>query len=463
MISIVDDSESLIDAQKMFAGPLRVSVFSGDAQTDISISSLNSAVYSGILNENARVLVSASSLSPIEQKITPSGIASAVSLDVPQKIHATEPFPYAVHEVDSFGIPIRKLNATNISSTLGIIPDGRHLRVDSIGTENLAAVTKIGADGKQIESFANMFSFSIVANGVTNRIDKEFELRLDSDVDDFQVFVDSPIPYEKIDETTYQILPDREGRYDIRFTAAKHGYAPATGSFFVLAEKFVNLAIKAVASDGAELNIGQSLEIGNLTKSIVTPYEEEIRPQFLAARFPSEFVVGNKGYQLVNVAFEDQKIEDGKISNLYLSKNTEIVASYQRTIKIDAENAHGSGFYPYGQTVVLSVPPKDKFSFLIRDVFDHWEGLNHTTDHVAFAATHDIKAKAVLREDYTFLTLIISGAASLFLYNNFVRKRGLNLLFYVDRLNLPDFGKILKLIVKKPKPKIQQDDSDYGF
>jgi hypothetical protein len=463
MISIVDDSESLIDAQKMFGGPLRVSVFSSDEQTDTSISSFNSAIYSGILNENTIVSVSANNLSPIEQKITPSGIASSVSLDVPQKIHITEPFPYAIHEVDSFGIPIRKLNATNISSTLGIIPDGRYLKIDGTGSENLAAVTKTGADGKQIESFANTFSFSIVADGITNRIDKEFELRLDSDVGDFQVFVDSPVPYKKIDETTYRILPDREGRFDITFTATKHGYAPATGSFSILAEKFVNLAIKASASDGAELNIGQTLEIGNLTKSIVTPYVEEVRPQFLRAVFPSEFVVGNKGYQLEHVAFEDQKIEDGKISNIYLSKNTEIVASYQRTIKIDAENADGSGFYPYGQTVVLSVPPKDKLFFLVREVFDHWEGLNHTSDHVAFAATHDIKAKAVLREDYTFLTLIISSAASLFLYNKFVRKRGLDLLFYVDRLNLPNFNKILRSMIKKPKPKRHLGDSDYGF
>ena len=463
MISIVDDSESLINAQKMFAGPLKVSVFSGNEQSEISISSLNSAVYSGTLNENAYVVASANGLSPIEQKIKPSGVASSVILDVPQKIHISEPFPYTIHEVDSFGIPIRKLNFTGISSTPGIITDGSYLRIDGIGYESIAAVTKNGADSKQINSFANTFSFSIVANGITNRIDKEFELRLNSDVEDYQVFVDSPIPYKKIDETTYLILPNTEGHHTITFTAMKHGYAPSRNSFSVFAEKFVNLAIKATASDGAELNVGQVIIIGNLTKSIVTPHQEEVRPQFLQTSFPADFVVGSKGYQLESVTFEDQKITDGKISNIFLNKNTEITASYQRMVKIDVENAQGSGFYPYGQTVVLSVAPKDRFFFLIRDVFDHWEGLEYTSDHIAFAATHDVKAKAVLREDYTILSLIISGGASLFLYNNFVRKRGLNVWFYFERLNLPSFGKILKLRAKKPTPKWQPDDSDYGF
>ncbi len=59
------------------------------------------------------------------------------------------------------------------------------------------------------------------------------------------------------------------------------------------------------------------------------------------------------------MAFADQEFPDGKINNVYLDKDAEIVAEYDRMIKVDVENAQGSGFYPYGQTVVLSVPPKD--------------------------------------------------------------------------------------------------------
>jgi hypothetical protein len=458
MISVVDNSDALIDVQKMFAGPLKVNVFSNNEHSNISISSLNSAIYSGILNENTQIIASASGLTPNGQKISPSGIASSLVLDVPQKIHVSESFPYAIHEVDLYGVPIRKLNFTSISSTSGIRSDGKYFRIDNIGLESLAAVTKIGADSKQIESFANTFSFAVIPNGTTNRIGKEFELRLESDVDGFEVVVDSPIPYEKINEYTYLVFPNIEGYHNITFTALKDVYAPSRGFFSILAEKFVSLVLKAAASDGTDLNIGQTIRVGNLSKSIVTPYEQEIRPQFIETVFPADFVVGNKGYRLDHVRFEDQKITDGKINNIFLNKNTEIVASYQRMVKIEIENAQGSGFYPYGQTVVLSVPPKDKAFFLIRDVFDHWEGLDYSYDHVVFAATHDIKARAVLREDYTFLMLIISSGMTLFLYNNFVRRKGLNLMFYFEKINPTILGKILKSLFRtKPAPEKRSD------
>jgi hypothetical protein len=444
LISVVDESGALINAQKMFGGPLKVGVFSDREQSELRISSSNSAVYSGILNDNTKVVVFAEGFAPIEEKIIPSDIASSVVLDVPQKIHIYEPIPYSIHELDSNGIPIRKLNSTNISATAGVAFDNNYLVVDDVGTENIAVVTEIGADSKQIDSFANTFNFEIITNGITNRIDKDFEIRLESDVKDFEVIVDLPIPFEKTDDATYLITPNREGNHNITFTALKQGYAPARNSFSTFIEKFVNLTLRAVASDGADLNIGQTIRLGNISKVIVTPHQEETKPQFLEIKFPSDFVVGNKGYQLEGVIFEDQKVADGKINNIFLGKNTDIIARYQRMVKIDVENAQGSGFYPYGKTVILSVPPKDKFFFLIRDIFDHWEGLEQTTDNVSFVATKDISAKAVLREDHTFLTLLLTSGASLFLYNNFVRRKRISLSFYFERFDWSYFDKVLK-------------------
>jgi hypothetical protein len=235
---------------------------------------------------------------------------------------------------------------------------------------------------------------------------------------------------------------------------------PVRNSFTILVEKFVDLVVNTVASDGADLHINQIIELGNTSKIVVTPYHDEVKPEFIEINFPADVVVGNKGYRLEYVSFEDQKIIGGKIANLYLGKNTEIVASYQRMIKIDVENAQGTGFYPYGQTVVLSVPPKDKVFFLIRDVFDHWEGLEYASEYVAFAAVQDIKARAILREDYTFLMLSIAGVASVIFYNNLVRKRGLDISFYFEKFNMPNFDKIMRFLTKsKGRPtKIPDDD-----
>lgn len=444
MISVVDDSGALINSQKMFAEPLRVIVSLDNKRTELSISSLNSAVYSDVVDKKTNVIVSANGFTPIKERIEPSDIASSIVLDVPKEIHVLESFPYAIHETDNHGTPIRKLNSTNIASTPEVLSDGKYLHINSVGTKNLAAISNVGADSKQIDSFANVFGFSIITNGVTNRIEKEFELRLDSDVEGFEVLLDSPIPYKKINTDTYLITPDKEGHHNLTFTAIKSGYIPATKSFSIFVEKFVNLTLSAIASDGAELNMGLPIKIGNTTKIVVTPYQAEVRPQFFEMGFPEDFVTVNKGYKLDHVVIGEQKIGNGKITNLFLDENADIRANYQRMVKIEVENAEGSGFYPYGHTVVLYAPPRDKVSFLVRDVFDHWDGLDYTSDRVTLVATQDVTARAVLREDYTFLMLIITGIALLFFYNNFIKRKGVSLAFYFEQLNLLRVVKIIK-------------------
>jgi len=434
MISIVDNSGALIDAQKMFAGPVEILAATSSDNRKITIASQNSAVYSGRIVEPSHAIFSSTILAPVERIITPAGIAASVSVDAPAKVHISEKIPFAIHEVDLFGIPLRKVNTTNISATPGISLNNNYLEIDNVGNERLAAISKTGASNLDIESFANNLDFSIIPSGITNRIDREFELRITSDVKDIDVQIESPFPYRKIDDLTYAVTPDKEGYLNVAFTAFKRGYAPAKNSFSVYAEKIVNVGLRAFGSDGKELNIENQVEVGNVSKSIVTPYQGEFRSQFLKAQFPLNVVIGNHGYRLNAAIFANQEFPDGKINNMYLDKDAQIVAKYDRMIKVDAENAHGAGFYRYGQTVVLSVPPKDKFSFLVREVFDHWEGIPYDTDNVSFIATNDVRASAVLHEDYLFLMLVFGFGVSIAMYFTFIWKKGISLSWYLQKL-----------------------------
>lgn len=471
MVSIVDDSGALIDAQKMFAGPVEILASTSSDNKKIIIASQNSAVYSGSITEPSPTIFSSATLSPIEHIITPAGIAASVSVDAPTKVHISEKIPFVIHEVDSFGIPLRKVNSTNISTTRGISLNGNYLEINNVGNEKLAAISKTGASSLHIEAFANNLDFSIVPSGITNRIDKKFELHLTSDVKDIDVQIESPFPYKKIDDLTYTVTPDKEGYFNIIFTVFKKGYIPSKNAFSVYAEKIVNVGFKAIGSDGEELNIENQIEIGNLSKSIVTPYQGEFKSQFLKSQFPPNVIIGNHGYHLNNVAFADQEFPDGKINNMYLDRDAQIVARYDRMIKIDAENALGAGFYPYGKTVILSVPAKDKLSFLIREVFDHWEGIPYYTDNVSFVASDDVKAKAVLHDDYLFLMLVFGFGISGMMYLKFIWKKGISLSWYIQK-----FTNVLKIInfdksnfkeenMKKSESKTNNDglDSDYEF
>lgn len=469
LVSIVDNTGALIDAQKMFAGPVEILASTSSDSKKITITSQNSAVYSGSIIEPQTAIFSSAALAPVERIITPAGIATSISVEAPIKAHITERIPFAVHEVDSFGIPLRKVNSTNISATPGISLNGNYLEIDNIGNERLAAISKTGASNTDIEAFANNLDFSITSSGISNRVGREFELHLASDVKNMDVQIESPFPYRKIDDITYVVTPDKEGYTDIAFTAFKRGYTPAKNAFSVYVEKIVNVGFKAFGSDGKELNVENHIEVGNVSQSIVTPYQGEFKSQFLKSQFPPDVVIGNHGYHLNTAILADQEFPDGKINNMYLDKDCEIVAKYDRMIRVDAENAHGAGFYPYGQTVTLSVPPKDKFSFLVREVFDHWDGIPYQTDSVSFIATDDVRASAVLHDDYLFLMLVFGLGISTMMYFRLVWRKGISLLWYLrkltDGLKSINFAKLgfKKSHTKKLESKTANDDSDAEY
>lgn len=431
IISIVDESGSLIDAQKSFSGPLGISVISGKNKTDLKISSSNSATYSGKIDGPTTIMVSAHGLDPEEKTIAPSGIAASVILDLPPTVHIDESFPIAVHELDSLGMPIKKIENGGLSYTDGVVLGDNRLSVSQIGTEEVAAVNNVGASSKSVESFANKIYLTISPNGTTDRIGKSFEILLHSSVDEPQILISSSAPYKKKDNMTYVVTPNFEGTGTITFTASKNGFELATRTFSFSAEKFVMLGIDAVATDGKHLNIQMPTHLGNSSNTIVTPFNAETRPAFLRTEFPIDFVQGSDGYRLKSLSYAGQDTADAFIANLFLDKDTEIVASYERMVHIDVEGARGSGYYPYGTKVDLSVVPKDKMWFFVRDVFDHWENIPYDGELIEINATKDIRAKVVLHEDYTYLFLTISISTSSVAYYGFVKRKGINISYYV--------------------------------
>lgn len=433
IVSITDDGGVLVDPKLVFLEQPVFSIITDNTQTEVAVSS-NSAVYSGVINSPSKAVISWKNLAPTEIHLVPSGIATSITLDVPPKVHITEPFPYSVHEIDSFGIPIRKLDSAGMSFADGIKVDMSRMRADSIGVKMVGAIASAGAESKHIKSFANTFNIDAISSGIINRVDKSFQIELVSDVGEFDLTVDSPFPYKMTEKNLLTITPDKAGLYDIVFVASKDGYVPAVLTFPVFAEKFVNIAIRALASDGNELNIQQNIQIGNTTKLITTPHYEEVKPQFLHTVFPQNHVGSNNGYRLNTVTFGKQNTPDGIINNLFLGEDIEIIARYDRTIKVDVENADGSGFYPYGHKVVITAHPRDKTWFFIRDVFDRWEGIDGITERVEFVATSDVRAKAVLKEDHTFLMLTVGVVTSFMLYVIFFRRRGLDVRFYLHTM-----------------------------
>jgi hypothetical protein len=177
------------------------------------------------------------------------------------------------------------------------------------------------------------------------------------------------------------------------------------------------------------------VKIDDVIKTRTTPHHHEIRPQFISAEFPEEFESGQNGYRLKHVMFGEQRLTSGAFDQIYVDSDTVITAEYQKMVRVQAENALGSGHYPHGTPVVLSVPPKDRVLFFVRDVFDHWEGIPYDSDTVTLLATENIDAKAVLREDYSILMLTCGLVLTAVVYFRFVWGRGISTYWYVRKLS----------------------------
>ncbi len=454
MISIFDSHDALVDAQKTITGTTTLSTSDGfGLKNNIGIGSQNSAILNGSLSDAARVVVSVDGINPYEKTIFPSGIANFISLDIAQRVHIMEQVPYVVHEMDSYGVPLRKINNTSSSATPGVTFSGNRLVINNVGVEDFAVLSRLGADSKQIVAFANHMSLQVTSQGTTNRVNKDFELTADTDVQDVQITIDSPFPHKKTGERTFVITPNIEGHFNITITGLKNGYAPAKTTFAVDTEKIFSVIFNAIDSTKKELHVNSMIKTDDITKSGVTPYQYEIRPQFVNIEFPETFETGQNGYQLDHVMFGDQKLAGGVVEHTYIDSDVSITAEYQKMIRIQAENAIGSGHYPYGTMVTLSVPPKDKALFFVRDVFDHWEGISYDSDTVTLSATENIDAKAVLRKDYSLLMLTCGTILTVMGYFRFVWRRGINPHWYVckiiDRLWIPKIKPLWSVLRKK--------------
>lgn len=467
MISVLDESGALIDVEKTFSGPVKLDISTTNIDKDstlssnkISITNANSAVYGGLVKENAMIVVSSSGIDPIEAQIKPAGVAASIDFDVPQIAHVSEKIPYAIHEIDVFGTPLQRITTSSMSSTPGIETDGVYL-VSSIEDDGKVSVlSKVGADANTIDTFANKLDLAVLTQGSQIKVGNEFQVELVSEISDVEILVDSPFPYEKIDDLKYSIIPNKEGHYNVTFTGIKEGYKTKSTSFGIFAEHIIDLVIKAIGSDGNELNIAQTISIGNVSSSAVTPYSTEIKPHFVKTAFPQQLDVGDKGYVLTKTTAADQEFSNGKV-DAFLNDDATILAEYERMIKVDVKDAEGSGFYPYGQTVTLGVPPKEKTSFLIREVFDHWDGLPYgNSQPISFVANEDIHGKAVFRDDYSVLMLILGTITSVLLYFVAFKKKGISPVWYLQKiknnlkLQIPRISKInLESLKKIPKSK----------
>lgn len=403
-----------------------------------------STIVAGKVSEHASIVASGTNLGTATADIIPAGVSTAIEFELPKTIHVGEAVPYVVHEVDAFGTPLEKITPIGMSTTVGVgnDEDYQYLTVRNEGQGKVAAISDFGAGTKTFEAFSNEMNVEIVLDKEEVRVGEEIVLTVISDVPNLEIEIDSPIVFDETKEnnedgkgTSFFAIPDREGTFAVTVTAQKDGYTPVTRSATFDAVKLFDLTVNAVSiQDNNSLSTKHSLIISNQTiNEISTPYTKELGQSEITVSFPSEQEIGNRNYSLKKIQTGNEEFFNKSKMEFFLDSNIQITAYYERTVRIDVSGAKGSGFYPYGQTVTLSVPPKDKVSFLVREVFDSWDGLPYETEPISFNATEDISASVVYRDDYSFLMLLVAAIATTGFYMTVIRKK-INLRWEISKL-----------------------------
>ncbi|MEM4252878.1 MAG: hypothetical protein QXE84_05080 [Candidatus Nitrosotenuis sp.] len=417
-----------------------------------------STIVRGEVSEQASIVASANNIGTTSADIIPAGVSTAIEFELPAIIHVGEPVPYVIHEVDIFGTPLAKIKPIGMSTSGGIKIDRnqQYLIARNQGQGKIAVLADVGADTKNFDAFPNTMNVEVVINKEKIRVGEKTQLAVISNIPNLEITIDSPVTFTETKEqddgkNIYLAYPDREGTFDVTVTAQKGGYAPVTKSLSFEAVHLFDLTVKAVSTqDGKEISAKHTLVISNQTISrLSTPYSKELGPSEIIVSFPQEQKMGNKSYILKKIRMGNEEFFDEQVG-FFLNSNTEVTTYYDRMIKVDVTGAEGSGFYPYGKTVTLSIPPKDKVSFFVREVFDHWDGLPYDTEPVSFTASEDISASVVYRDDYTFLMLAVAAAVTAVLYMTVIRNK-VNLRWEISKL-----VDLLRNNIKVSSPKVSQ-------
>lgn len=448
---ISDSSAAMVEPSTVFAEVPGVTIKTTikNIPDKLQFDSTN-IVLSGTISQKEDISASIAGLPSTSALLVPEDIATNVEFDLPSEVHVGEKFPFVVHKTNSLGIPLQLDTSEELSTVEGVTldPSGKYMIINREGNVTIAMLLSNGAVMEPTESFYNTMHLGIDANNTVVKVGKQNLFDISSDIENASYSFQSPFQITQTGPSQYSISPDREGGFDVTLFANKDGFRPITDTLHFIAKKIIDLTFTAAGNDGAVLNIVPVISINNQTLATTIPFDDTTNAGLAHIEVPQQFNITGKNYVLNNVDISGQKFTSAKI-DLFLADDSKIEANYYRMLQANATNAEGGGPYPYGTTVTLRAPDKWQIAFLVRQVFDHWEGNNLPFDSrandVSFVAKDNLFATAVYRQDSTYLMLAIAGPVTGF----FILKKRNDITWHVKELE----DKIKQFIPKLPKKK----------
>lgn len=389
-----------------------VSAVSAKLDRDTAEMSGGAAVVHGTLTGSGSLTASADGLgshtAPLEQSPPPVPL----SLQAPPRVHAGEPFPFAVHGPGG-AEPGADLRIAGVWSELGASARGGMMVLERPGRAQVSVVAEAGAASAQIEAFENYMELDLRLSGERFRVGEQAVLEAGGPAG-ASYRLDTDLPFERSGPGRFLVTVDREGESRITVTASQDGYAPASASASVSGRHAYRLEVSAHDSQGAAVHPQFSVASGSV-ESAAGRYSAELRPGPVTVEFPAEHREAGRGYALARVYAGGEPASNPL--ELDLAGDVSVRAVYERQVLVVVEGGLGSGTYAEGSQVRVSAPDRPVLWLLVRDVFERWEGLESGSAEAVFAASEDVRIKAEYRRDWTYLLLAVgsplAGAAAI--------------------------------------------------
>ncbi|MHB8602322.1 MAG: hypothetical protein ACYC6W_02825 [Nitrosotalea sp.] len=412
---IADGSGAMVEPSSVFTSPPKVDITSTiqNMPKTLYFTSTN-MILSGAITVPSDVAASIQGIPTSAVSIIPLDAATNIEFELPPRVHVGEKFPYVAYKTDAFGIPLARIVPSDVSTITGVNFDstGKYMTVNQEGRVTIAVLSEDGAITQSINAFYNDMSVNTDANNTIFKVGKDNTFDIKSDISNVIYDVQSIFHVIKKGDGQYSITPTREQNFDVTIFAHKDGFRPVSKVLHLVSKKIIDVSMTAKGNDETQLHIIPKLTINNYSITQDTPFVTTVNAGNTYIELPPKVIFTNKNYVLHTIDIGDQRYAENKVQT-YLEEDSNIIATYDLMLSVNATDAIGGGFYPYGSTVTLNAPEKWQMSFLVRHVFDHWEGTNLPFDskknNVSFQAKDDVFATTIYRTDYTYLMLAIAG------------------------------------------------------
>lgn len=363
----------------------------------------SSAVVAGTLTGTGSITASLEGVGSHTARTEPAGSPAPPSLSVPERVHAGEPFPFSIHAASP---PVHAAPVAGASSRLGASLSDGMLVLERPGRAQVSVVTGAGAAAAEIEAFENTMDLQLSLSGTEFRVGEQLVLEAGAAAG-AEYGLETALPFERAGPGTFIVTVDREGQSRLSVTAERDGYAPASADASVSGRLVHGLEVTATDSRGNRIHPEFSVAAGERW-SALAPYAAELPPGPVTVEFPPEHRESGRGYALSAVLVDGSRAGPGALE-LDLSGDVGVTAVYERRVLVSVEGGLGSGTYGEGEEVRVSAPDRPVLWFLVREVFERWEGLDSDSAEAAFAASQDVSIRAVYREDWTYLLLALGA------------------------------------------------------